>query len=106
MSVYGVAMCLHGCMQILYGRKERPQTDEASPEVHIQINSAAPSLQPNPLKTMRSKKIFYVVEIPELSEPRELRTTVAEDEVLKEIQLARERVRSDVCRDSVSSYQA
>lgn len=100
-----------GALQILYGRKERPQTDEGSTKVHIRIDSSVPNQQPgnatpNPLKTARSSKRFYVVEIPELSELPCCGVTQAEEEVLKEIQLAREIMRSNVCRDSVSSCQA
>ncbi|CAL8466016.1 g5552 [Coccomyxa elongata] len=97
--------------EILYGRKERPHTDEDSAEVHICIDSGAPNQQPsnatpNPLKSARSSKRFYVVEIPELSELPCSGVSQAEEEVLKGIQLAREFVRSNVCRDSVSSCQA
>lgn len=100
-----------GALQILYGRKERPQSDVGSAEVHIRIDSGAADQQPgtttpNPLKTARSSKIFYVAEIPELSELHCSGVTQAEEEVPKEIQRTRELVRSNVCRDSVSSYQA
>ncbi|BDA48213.1 hypothetical protein COCOBI_11-4730 [Coccomyxa sp. Obi] len=96
--------------EILYGRKERPQTDEGSAEVHISVDSGAPNQQPDnnpqsPLKCARSSKRFYVVEIPELSE-LPCSGVTKEDEALREIQLARERMRSIVCRDSVSSYHA
>ncbi|KAK9902176.1 hypothetical protein WJX75_006974 [Coccomyxa subellipsoidea] len=95
--------------EILYGRKERPNIGEGSPEVHISVESILPPQQPREgTKTPKgadNTRNFYVVEIPDLSEPSFPQDNEA-GEVLQKIQLAKHHVRAHVCRDSVSSCQA
>ena len=96
-------------LQILYGLKERPTAREGCPEVHISVDSSAPPLHPSQApKTPKGAykvRTFYVVDIPDLSEPS-CPTVTDAGEVLQKIQVAKEHVRAHVCRDSVSSCQA
>lgn len=98
-----------GAVQILYGRKELPNIGESSPEVYISVESILPPQQPREgTKTPKgadNTRNFYVVEIPDLSEPS-FPQDIEAGEVLQKIQLAKQHVRAHVCRDSVSSCQA
>lgn len=95
--------------EILYGLKERPTAGEGCPEVHISVDSSAPpqhpSQAPKTPKGAYKVRTFYVVNIPDLSQPS-CPTDIDAGEVLKKIQVAKEHVRAHVCRDSVSSCQA
>lgn len=98
-------------LQIVYGRKDRPEDKEAEQERQISGDSPVPPVPPNggpktPKKASSVHNYYYVVEIPALAEPSAALDFGA-GAVLAEIQLAKQLAKqcigSHVCRDSVGS---